>query len=212
MRGHPGPELGTRPSRIIAHSGGATRPAAGTVPGDATLPGGRLTAAIGDMARSGGRPLPSSTRIFLENRLGWPVDDVRVHTDASAGELADWVGARAFTVGRDVFFAPGEYRPDLESGRRLLGHEVVHVAQRAGSDVPAVQRQAGPTESRAVAGEQAMGFAYRMEEGWAFLTGPGGGEGHRWNEPGFDGIAYRVTGPFEMHILDNKSLARAHAR
>jgi hypothetical protein len=53
-----------------------------------------------------------------------------------------------------------------------------------------------------------MGFAYRYEEGWAFLEGPSGGLGHRWNAPGFDGVAFRIRGDFELEILDNKSLAR----
>jgi hypothetical protein len=64
-------------------------------------------------------------------------------------------------------------------------------------------------QARAVGGEAGMGFAgYRSEEGWAFLNGPGGSAGHSWNEPGFDGVAFKVTGDFEIHILDNKSFAR----
>ncbi|MGP0066334.1 MAG: hypothetical protein ACLQGP_22445 [Isosphaeraceae bacterium] len=56
-----------------------------------------------------------------------------------------------------------------------------------------------------------MGFAgYRAEDGWAFLTGPGGGgAAHQWNDPGFDGVAFKTSGPFETHIIDNKSWARA---
>ncbi|MFO1058173.1 MAG: hypothetical protein U1E53_14540 [Dongiaceae bacterium] len=68
---------------------------------------------------------------------------------------------------------------------------------------------AGFREARGLLGEAGMGFAgYPQQEGWAFLTGPSGGGGHRWNEPGFDGVAFRVSGPFELHIIDNKSLAR----
>jgi hypothetical protein len=79
---------------------------------------------------------------------------------------------------------------------------------------PFIQREVASAvsgrEARATAGEIGMAFAgYRVEEGWAFLTGPGGSAGHRWNEPGFDGVAFRVRGSFEIHILDNKSLARA---
>jgi hypothetical protein len=41
------------------------------------------------------------------------------------------------------------------------------------------------------------------------LEGPGGPDGHQWNEPGFDGVAYRFrdADPLEIHILDNKSHA-----
>ena len=55
-----------------------------------------------------------------------------------------------------------------------------------------------------------MGFTgYSVQQGWAFLTGPSGSQGHAWNAPGFDGVAFRTEGAFELHILDNKSFARA---
>jgi hypothetical protein len=64
-------------------------------------------------------------------------------------------------------------------------------------------------QARAVSGELGMAFGgYSSEQGWALLQGPSGSAGHKWNEPGFDGMAFRPTGKFEMHILDNKSLAR----
>ena len=39
------------------------------------------------------------------------------------------VSARAFTVGRDIFFGAGEYRPDAAGGRELLAHELAHDAK-----------------------------------------------------------------------------------
>jgi len=65
-------------------------------------------------------------------------------------------------------------------------------------------------QARAVGGEAGMGFTgYSMQQGWGFLTGPSGGAGHAWNAPGFDGVAFRTDGAFELHIVDNKSFARA---
>jgi len=55
---------------------------------------------------------------------------VRVHTDAAAAQSARAVDASAYTVGRDVVFASGTYEPDTCSGRRLLAHELAHVAQQ----------------------------------------------------------------------------------
>jgi hypothetical protein len=55
---------------------------------------------------------------------------VRVHTDARAAAAASGLGARAFTLGADLFFAAGEYRPRTRAGLRLLAHELVHVAQQ----------------------------------------------------------------------------------
>jgi hypothetical protein len=54
---------------------------------------------------------------------------VRVHADQRAGESARAVGARAYAVGKDIVFGPGEFRPHREEGRRLLAHELAHTRQ-----------------------------------------------------------------------------------
>ena len=58
------------------------------------------------------------------------LSNVRVHTDTRAGKSARAVNALAYTVGRDVVFAPGYYAPHSPSGMRLLGHELTHVLQQ----------------------------------------------------------------------------------
>jgi len=88
------------------------------------------TAATINSQRGGGQPLPGSERRFFEARVGSPLDHVRVHTDGGAARLAGSLGARAFTVGRDVFFGAGEYRPGSFSGRWLMAHELAHVGQQ----------------------------------------------------------------------------------
>ena len=41
--------------------------------------------------------------------------------------------ALAFTLGTDLYFAPGQYNPETIYGQQLLGHELTHVVQqRAG--------------------------------------------------------------------------------
>jgi hypothetical protein len=82
--------------------------------------------------RGGGRPLPPSERAFFEPRFGRDFGQVRVHTDGRAAEAARSVDALAFTLGRDVVFAPGRYRPGTGPGRRLLAHELTHVTQQDG--------------------------------------------------------------------------------
>ena len=67
------------------------------------------------------------------------MDDVRVHTGEGADALARAVSARAFTVGRDIFFARNEYRPGTPDGDSLIrarGH-----ARRA-AEVRADERSA----------------------------------------------------------------------
>jgi len=88
-----------------------------------------------------GRPLSHAERAFFEPRFGHDFGHVRVHGDRHAAGLARSVGARAFTVGSDVFLGPGEAAPDQPEGRRLLAHELTHVVQ---------QRHGGPRIQRAV--------------------------------------------------------------
>ena len=107
---------GLRPSRIPA--GGPVHPS--------------ITSAI-DAARGGGRPLEGTARERLELKLGESLGDVRVHADAHAGALARAVSARAFTVGTDLFFAAGAYRPGSHDGDTLIAHEVMHAIQQRGA-------------------------------------------------------------------------------
>ena len=38
--------------------------------------------------------------------------------------------ARAFTVGKDVFFGKGQYSPETDDGKKLIAHELTHVLQQ----------------------------------------------------------------------------------
>jgi hypothetical protein len=101
--------------------------------GEAILPGGvvhpDVEAAIA-AARGGGQPAQPAVATSVGAALGDSLADVRVHADAGAAALARSVSARAFTVGSDIFFGPGEYRPTTRGGRELLTHELVHVVQQ----------------------------------------------------------------------------------
>ena len=77
----------------------------------------------------------------FEERLDARLGDVRVHTDATAARSASALGARAYTVGTDVVFGAGQYRPGTRAGDRLLAHELVHVVQQAAGGGAIVQRQ-----------------------------------------------------------------------
>jgi hypothetical protein len=93
--------------------------------------GGAFAVEIGPLglASGGGRPLPDAVRGKMEAALGANFADVRVHV----GPQAERIGAIAFTVGSDIYFAPGRFQPDTMHGQQLLGHELAHVVQqRAG--------------------------------------------------------------------------------
>lgn len=83
--------------------------------------------------RGGGAGLPQSAREFMESRMGSDFSHVRVHQGPQASRLNQQVSARAFTVGSDIFFGAGQYRPDSEAGRHLLAHELTHVMQQTGT-------------------------------------------------------------------------------
>lgn len=84
-----------------------------------------------------GEPLPSDAHAQAQVDLGRPLDSVRVHRDAGAADLADQLGARAFTTGQDIFFGAGEYDPSSTSGYTVLMHELAHTAQQAAGPVAA---------------------------------------------------------------------------
>lgn len=100
-------------------------------PGQATTP--TVSADRTDTMPSphgGGRPLSGSVRSFFEPRFGHDLGDVRVHTGGDADAAARAIRARAFTVGRDIVFRSGEYRPETSRGKRLIAHELTHVLQQ----------------------------------------------------------------------------------
>jgi hypothetical protein len=86
--------------------------------------------AVHDVLRSSGAPLPSPVRAFMESRFQQDFGKVRVHTDDQAAESAQAVGARAYTVGRDIVFNQGQYTPESAAGRSLLAHELTHMVQQ----------------------------------------------------------------------------------
>jgi len=104
-------------------------------------PGARI-----DGLLAGGRPLPESVRAFFEPRFGHDFRRVRIHTDEGASESARALNARAYTLGRHIVFARGEYASETAAGRRLLAHELAHTVQQetaGGSAAVAVQRTIG---------------------------------------------------------------------
>lgn len=80
---------------------------------------------------SGGRALPEKERSFFEPRMGYNFSDVKVHTDSIAAKSAQSINALAYTTGNHIVFNEGQYMPDSDSGKRLLGHELTHVVQQA---------------------------------------------------------------------------------
>jgi hypothetical protein len=164
---------------------------------------GALAYTVGDsVVFSAGHYNPQSTegRRLLAHEL--------THVVQQAGSAAPRLSQRLSQP-----LEPVEREADGVAGK--VSSDTPRVRPRGG--VPVVMRQTPPVikpgtpgfrGARATAGEQGMAFSgYRAEDGWVFLDGPSGSAGHAWNQPGFDGAAFRPKGKFEMHILDNKSWA-----
>jgi hypothetical protein len=97
---------------------------------------------VKDVLASPGRPLDGGTRAFFEPRFGHDFGQVRVHHDDEAAESADAVAALAYTSGRHIVFAQGQYAPHGGGGRQLLAHELTHVIQQGGTPAAfTIQRQ-----------------------------------------------------------------------
>lgn len=117
-------------------------------PGQRGALGGTVDRSVA-AAQGGGQPLPAGARAFFEPRFGASFGAVRVHHGAQAAEAARALGARAYTLGHNVVFGQGEYRPDSSSGKRLMGHELAHVVQqgKAAGRHRATAGQASPSRS-----------------------------------------------------------------
>jgi hypothetical protein len=74
-------------------------------------------------------------RAFYESRFDADFSRTRVHTGPIATKTARSLNARAFTLGRDIFFNSGEFQPGKASGKRLLAHELTHALQQSGRSV-----------------------------------------------------------------------------
>ena len=90
-----------------------------------------VTAVLDDRTSAG--PLSVPDRAFFESWFGHELSRVRIHTGRAAAAAASTIGAEAFTVGTDIAFADGRYRPGTDDGRRLLAHELTHVVQQGGA-------------------------------------------------------------------------------
>jgi hypothetical protein len=88
------------------------------------LLGNGMLAALGP-----GAELPAGLRLSMAGVFGGEdFADVRIHTGAAAAASA--TPALAYTVGRDIVFGVGQYRPDTDAGRRLITHELTHTVQQ----------------------------------------------------------------------------------
>jgi hypothetical protein len=108
---------------------------------DGMVSTGRAPGALTGSGLAGGVALTAEQRQFFEPRIGHDLGGIRLHADAKAEALSTLVGARAFTLGRDVFFAKGQFAPGTPEGKHLVAHELAHAVQQGAA--PARQARGG---------------------------------------------------------------------
>jgi hypothetical protein len=101
-------------------------------------------------AHGAAQALSPQVRSFAEARLGVDLGPVRLHHDDAAAGLTRSAHASAMTVRDDVYFARGAWEPRSETSRRLLAHELVHVAQQRLSGIIAAQLATAPATPKDV--------------------------------------------------------------
>lgn len=159
--------------------------------GGASSPGQELP------SDGGGKAMPEEVQAKMEGAFGADFSGVRIHE----GPRSEALGARAYTQGKDVHFAPGEYQPGSQSGQELLGHELAHVVQQSQGRVSATTQAKGvavnddaglETEADAMGAKAARGE--KVGGGTSITEGPGRSTGGQFSEK--DGLKSLYPSPF----------------
>jgi hypothetical protein len=128
--------------------------------------------------QGGGQPLPESVRSYIEPRMGNDFSGVRIHKQGDAAQLARSVNALAFTVGRDIVFGQGQYRPETGAGKRLLAHELTHVVQQRQPRPHSMERSAMRADASTIPalGTRSVGVRVQRLVRRSLLAGCGPGQ------------------------------------
>jgi hypothetical protein len=120
---------------------------------DVGLDGGHVSADVDSQinsARGRGKPIDTAMRAMVEPHFGQDFSNVGIHTGSQASKLTESMGAQAFAIGSDVFFA----EPSMANDVGLLSHELTHVVQQGGGG--GVQRKMWPKKEFSKATSEGM--------------------------------------------------------
>ena len=138
---HSAPETSPIQTKRVAHSGQSSN--------------------IAQSTGKTGEPIPGSLRRRMERAFRSDFSDVKVHKGTDAKSL----GAVAFTQGRDIHFAPGEYTPESIEGQKNIGHELAHVVQQQQGLVSLPQHQRSPINADPALENQADTLGEKVVDG-----------------------------------------------
>ncbi len=115
-------------------------------------------------ADSTGKALSPATLAALTIRLGRGVSRIRVHTGPAAARFAASLNANAVTIGQDIYFARGAWRPGSTDGDARIAHEAHHAI--IGGGAPGVSQPGDAHEREATA----FGNAFAASGGTRLLS------------------------------------------
>ena len=131
-----------------------------------------------EASAGGGAPLSGDLKQEMESGFGRDLSGVRMHTDQRAAAMNKSVNARAFTIGKDVYFNDGAYAPQTPQGKHLIAHELTHTVQQNGSGANTIQRsgieedddkkRSGTARSKKVNNEKGQVGTYTTKSGESF--------------------------------------------
>lgn len=113
-------------------------------------------------ASGAGKKMPKAVQQKMEASFQTDFSDVEIHEDAKVASM----GARAYAQSNQLFFAPGQFSPNTETGQSLIGHELAHVVQQRegrvdtpqGKGMPIVLNPALETEADQAGDKAAKGL------------------------------------------------------
>lgn len=129
-----------------------------------------LLAGGADSGQQALAPLPGDLRAAAERSLGQSLDHVAVDDSPEAQAAAQSAGATALTAGSRILLGPDFPGVDTAEGRKILAHELGHVAQQGGRQ----DDGGGAPEGRSLVGAAAEAEADSI--GGAILDGRQAGE------------------------------------
>ena len=94
----------------------------------------QITARLGQ-----GAPLAPQVRSRMESGFGTSLGHVRVHDGQEAAAHSSALGAKAFTIGNDVFLG-SRVDPATDRGEHVLAHEIAHVLDEGGAHAMTARR------------------------------------------------------------------------
>jgi hypothetical protein len=95
--------------------------------------------AVGELltraAQESAQHLDENVRVPMEQALGANLSGVRVHSGTPSHAAAESIGARAYTIGSDIYLGSDAQHLNAAERNALLAHEAVHTIQQGGRPI-----------------------------------------------------------------------------